>query len=201
MKKNIKKYESYKKTGIDWLGDIPNHWKELNLNRAATFFNGKSIDTTVENNGTIPVMGSGGAFAHTDTYVFNGESVLFGNTGTIGNAIYIDGPFFPISTVFYTKINKNYYTKFIYYMSTCIPLQRDSTYSTMYSIKKEKIAQQKVAAPEINEQIDISNFLDLEVGKIDAAIEKLKKRIDLFLELKSSIITSAVTGKIDLRDF
>ena len=201
MEKDRKKYKSYKKTGIDWLGDIPDHWKEFNLNRAATFFNGKAIDTTIENDGTIPIIGAGGAFSHTDSYIFNGESVLFGNRGTVGKPIYMDGPFFPITTIFYTKVNKNNYTKFIYYLSTCIPLQRDSTYAAMYAISKEKISQQKVAAPEINEQIEISNFLDLEVGKIDAAIEKLKKIMDLFLELKSSTITSAVTGKIDLRDF
>ena len=48
----------------------------------------------------------------------------------------------------------------------------------------------------MKEQQDIVNYLESETSKIDAQIAKANRRIELLNELKQSIITEAVTGKI-----
>ena len=51
-----------------------------------------------------------------------------------------------------------------------------------------------------HEQQTIADFLDRETAKIDTLMGKIRKQIDLLNEYKQSLITAAVTGKIDVRD-
>ena len=30
----IKQYDKYKKSGIEWVGDVPNHWRKLKIGRS-----------------------------------------------------------------------------------------------------------------------------------------------------------------------
>lgn len=53
-----------------------------------------------------------------------------------------------------------------------------------------------VAFPSIQEQQSIVSHIEKKVTKIDSRITKANRRIELLEELKQSIITEAVTGKI-----
>ncbi|MBQ5925827.1 MAG: restriction endonuclease subunit S [Paludibacteraceae bacterium] len=61
---------------------------------------------------------------------------------------------------------------------------------------KDIIKKLKVSLPPLPEQQAIVNYLEAETSKIDAQIAKVNRRIELLNELKQSIITEAVTGKI-----
>jgi len=54
--------------------------------------------------------------------------------------------------------------------------------------------------PPFDEQRAISAFLDRETARIDALIGKIKKSIDLLREYRIALITTAVTGKVDVRE-
>jgi type I restriction enzyme S subunit len=58
-----------------------------------------------------------------------------------------------------------------------------------------------IAVPTPTEQQAIGHFLREETAKIDALIEKSKKAIDLLQERRSALISAAVTGKIDVRNY
>lgn len=64
------------------------------------------------------------------------------------------------------------------------------------NISQDIIKKLKVSIPPINEQRIIVDHIADEVSKIDAQISKANRRIELLNELKQSIITEAVTGKI-----
>ena len=55
--------------------------------------------------------------------------------------------------------------------------------------------------PSIIEQTQIANFLDHETAKIDSLIEKAQSAIQLMQERRTALISSAVTGKIDVRNW
>lgn len=59
----------------------------------------------------------------------------------------------------------------------------------------------KYPLPPIKEQIAISNFLANENEKISNLISKAETSIELAKEHRSALISAAVTGKIDVRDF
>jgi len=56
------------------------------------------------------------------------------------------------------------------------------------------------ALPPLPEQRAIAEYLDRETRKIDAAIEKTKKSIELWEELRTALIADVVTGKLDVRE-
>ena len=56
-----------------------------------------------------------------------------------------------------------------------------------------------VLLPPISEQIQIANYLEIQIDKIDNTIEKIEKNIELLEEYKESLIHHVVTGKIDVR--
>ena len=54
-------------------------------------------------NGTYPVYGSGGLMRHVEKYLHEGESVLIPRKGTLNNVMLVDGRFWTVDTMFYTK--------------------------------------------------------------------------------------------------
>ena len=54
--------------------------------------------------------------------------------------------------------------------------------------------------PPFSEQSSIASFLDRETSRIDTLISEARKFIDLLKEYRSSLITAAVIGKIDVRE-
>lgn len=55
--------------------------------------------------------------------------------------------------------------------------------------------------PPKEEQEAIASYLDIKVGQIDSAIEKMEQALENLKSYKSALITEAVTGKIDLREW
>ena len=57
-----------------------------------------------------------------------------------------------------------------------------------------------VPTPPLAEQKLLAAFLDRETAKIDALMGKVREAIDRLKELRTALISAAVTGKIDVRE-
>ncbi len=68
------------------------------------------------------------------------------------------------------------------------------------NISQDKIRSLKIPCPSVTEQQAIAAFLDLETSKIDALSAKVATVIELLKEYRTALISSAVTGKIDVRE-
>ncbi|MBI3049220.1 MAG: nucleotidyl transferase AbiEii/AbiGii toxin family protein [Acidobacteria bacterium] len=80
-------------------------------------------------------------------------------------------------------------------------LEREATgaSASMQNISQETIATLLVPLPLIAEQRAIAAFLDRETAKLDALIAKFRDAIDRLKELRTALVSAAVTGKIDVR--
>ena len=65
----------------------------------------------------------------------------------------------------------------------------------------EQISGFKIVLPPQNEQNEIVNYINYKSSKIDTLIEKSNKSIELLKEKRTALISAAVTGKIDVREF
>lgn len=72
--------------------------------------------------------------------------------------------------------------------------------TTMTTISQPKLASIHVIIPPIEIQINIIDYLNKTIDKIDKLTFKIEKQIELLNEYKQSLITAAVTGKIDVRN-
>ncbi|EMI4513151.1 restriction endonuclease subunit S [Vibrio parahaemolyticus] len=69
------------------------------------------------------------------------------------------------------------------------------------SMKFEELRRLPVLLPEMKEQHNIVEFLTQKIGKFDSLIEASTKKIELMKERKAALISAAVTGKIDVCDW
>lgn len=75
-----------------------------------------------------------------------------------------------------------------------------SNATTIDVIYSNTIASVIVPVPPIEEQGEILKFLDAETAKLDALTAEAERAIELLQERRTALISSAVTGKIDVRN-
>ncbi|MGM9778938.1 MAG: restriction endonuclease subunit S, partial [Prevotella sp.] len=68
--------------------------------------------------------------------------------------------------------------------------------ATMHRISRTMLGHQQVLVPPLTEQEEIVKYIESKIKPIDASIAKAKREIELLKELKQSVITEAVAGKI-----
>lgn len=72
--------------------------------------------------------------------------------------------------------------------------------ATVESIEHDYLANTILPLPSITEQQTIIAYLDRETTRIDTLITKTQQSLDLLKERRAALITAAVTGQIDLRE-
>ena len=191
----MERYESYKDSGIEWIGKIPSHWGIIPLKRIMQIRNGQDYKLYTDND-RYPVIGSGGCFAYCSRFLYDGEALLLGRKGTIDKPLYIKGRFWVVDTMFYAvpKIALN--VRYCYYQALTIPFDKYSTSTALPSMTQTDLGYHIFCLPPFVEQQAIVAYLDKRCSEIDKAIATQQKRIALLQELKQSIITRAVTQGI-----
>lgn len=188
----LPKYPAYKDSGIAWIGNVPSHWEIGPLKRLLDLQNGAD-HKAIETEDGVPVIGSGGAFAFSSMAMFDGESVLLGRKGTIDRPIYVNGPFWTVDTMYWSKVNPGVSAKFAYYAATTIPFSYYSTNTALPSMTKAALNAHAVACPAYDEQSAIAAFLDRETAKIDVLIAEQERLLELLAEKRQAVISHAVT--------
>jgi len=83
----MNKYNSYKPSGIDWIGDIPEHWILSRIGRHYFLERGRVIskEEIIDNQGEYPVYSSqtenNGVLGSINTFDFEGEYVTWTTDG------------------------------------------------------------------------------------------------------------------------
>lgn len=192
----MRQYDSYKDSGVQWIGKIPSHWEVAAFKRKITINNGRDYKEYLDDE-LFPVMGSGGCFAYCSKYMYDGEAVLLGRKGTIDRPLYIKGKFWAVDTMFYAVPKKDLNCKFAYYLALTFPFNYYSTATALPSMTQTDLGSNPVAFPPLIEQQAIATYLDKKCVEIDKAIATQQKRIELLQELRQNIITHAVTRGIN----
>ena len=203
------KYTEYQDSGLEWLGDIPNHWE---IKKLVWFFSaekGKNGQLLTKeycglNTGEFPVYSgqteNNGIMGSINSYEFDvgDNGVLFSTTvGAKAMTLsYLQGKFSLSQNCMIIKPRKNNInTRFYYYH--CQPLfakERALIPEHMQaSFRVEDLYSYRISLPPIIEQVQIANFLDYETAKIDSLIEKQQQLIELLKEKRQAVISHAVT--------
>jgi type I restriction enzyme S subunit len=188
-----------KPSGVEWIGDIPEHWEVRRLKFLARIRNGQDYKE-VEAESGYPVMGSGGQFAYSSAFMYEGESVLFGRKGTIDKPLYINGRFWTVDTMFYTEVSKLVSAKFLYFSALSFPFDYYSTKTALPSMTQQDLGNHPVALPPRDEQELIIQYIEEESQLIDQTISRAQREIELMREYRTRLISDVVTGQVDVRN-
>lgn len=190
-----------KDSGIEWLGQVPENWKLVKFKYIAKIRNGKDQKPVEIEEGGYPVLGTGGEFGRASEYLYDKPSVLLGRKGTIDKPQYVEEPFWTVDTLFYTEIRENCIPLFVFYLCQQIPFQLLQESSAVPSMTQDNLNNVFLCKPSLEEQNEICSYLQKKTNDFDILIEKSTKQIENLKEYRQSLISEAVTGKIDLRDW
>ncbi|WP_270990537.1 restriction endonuclease subunit S [Campylobacter upsaliensis] len=187
----------FKNSEIAYLGLIPHHWEVRRMKFMASIHNGREQTEIADENGIYPIYGSGGILGKSMYFIYDKPSVLLGRKGTIDKPLFVEEPFWTIDTMFYTSVSKIVLPKYFYYLCLTIDFQFYISGSAIPSMTQYDLANISFALPPLQEQKQIANFLDEKCEKINSAIEKTKRQIELIKEYKNTFINEAVCGRIN----
>ena len=201
----MKKYEKYKDSGIDWLGEIPEHWEVEKMKFYYHFSMGQTIlKSDLLNGGFIPVYSATesnkifGYLSKAKVVLEKGDFVIPARGNSIGYVYLVEKKSTCTQTTIYGKrINNRINPKYLYYYQTGFRLslfQFDRT--AIPQITVEQVKDNPIPVPPLDEQTAIANYLDRKTAQIDAKIKKTNKLIELLKEYKTALISEVVTGKI-----
>lgn len=193
----MERYEAYKDSGVEWIGEIPVDWGVKAFKRFALICNGREHKNVWTINGDYPIMGSGGEFGRSNEYMYNKPSVILGRKGTIDKPRYIDEAFWAVDTAYYTVILDNTDNRYFYYLCLTINFDLYVYGSAVPSMTQATLSQIPFCSPPKPEQTAIANFLDCKTAEINALIAQKECLLELYEEEKTAIINHAVTKGLD----
>jgi len=193
----MKRYEKYKESGVEWIGEIPEQWYIKRLKYFVKICNGQDHKKVNDPFGEFMIYGSGGVFGKANSYLYNSASVLLGRKGTIDKPQYVDSPFWTVDTAYYTKILSGNSIRFFYYLSTTINFELYKYGSAIPSMTQGTLNEIEFCSPSLKEQTQIANYLDHKTTQLDTLIAKKERLIELLEEERTALINNAVTKGLD----
>lgn len=192
-----------KDSGVEWIGEIPEHWKIKRTRFLCNIQTGDKDTVNREDDGLYPFYVRSPKVERINTYSFDGEAVLMAGDGVGAGKVfhYANGKFDYHQRVYNLHNFKDVSGLFFYYYilnKFRYIIEEGAAKNTVDSVRLNMIQDFWMTIPPVSEQQNIVKYIDGEISKIDAQISKANRRIELLNELKQSIITEAVTGKIKI---
>lgn len=214
-----------KASGIPWVGHIPKHWEAKKLKFTCHLETGHTPSRTeesywIEEECTIPWVSlndtktlaisdyisetkyriSPKGMANSSAHFIDSGAVVFTRDATIGLAAITTKSMAVsqhiIAWVCLPEMNNQYLLFVIYSMEQ--ELNRLTMGSTLKTIGMADVKELRTPVPPVSEQIEIAEFIFEQKTKIQSILHKIGHQIDRLQEYRQSVITAAVTGKLDV---
>ncbi len=217
----MKKYDKYKDSGIEWIGEIPTQWDSTKLK-----FLGESIigiiyspDNVVNEGEGILVLRSSniqdGKLAFEDCVyvkkevqekhlVKRGDILLCARNGSahlVGKSAFIEKKNVGATFGAFMSIVRSNLDKYLFYFFNSQVFKAQTglfSTSTINQLTSDTLNNLFISFPrDKQEQTIITNYLDRKTTEIDALIADKKRLLELYEEEKTAIINQAVTKGIN----
>ncbi|AEW85369.1 restriction modification system DNA specificity domain-containing protein [Flavobacterium columnare ATCC 49512] len=201
--KGLDKNVIFKNSDINYINDIPKHWK---IERIKDLFNigrGRVIgqELLVEE-GKYPVYSSqtenNGCLGYIETYDFDNDLLTWTTDGANAGTVFRRSGKFNCTNVCGTLIPKRRNLDLDYVVYA---LQESATHNKRIDTNGAKIMNNEMAViniafPPLKEQTEIAKYLDAKTQTIDKIVENINTQIITLKELRKTLINDVVTGKI-----
>src|SRR5690625_4306609 len=210
----MKRYTTYKNSGIDWIREIPEHWEVRKLGNLLSPISIKNhpdlpllsitreegiilrdVDDNTSNHNYIPddlsnyKMIRKGQFGMNKMKAWQGSYGVSEYDGIVSPAYFIFKFSDKVDTSFFhIAIRSSLYVSFFGSAS-------DGVRIGQWDLNRDRMKSIPFIFPPLSEQVAIAEFLDEKTGKIDEAIRIKEREIELLKERRQILIQEVVTGK------
>ncbi|MBL8862891.1 MAG: restriction endonuclease subunit S [Planctomycetes bacterium] len=199
-----------KDSGVEWLGEIPAHWEVKRLAWLTDCLDGRRVPLNSEERGTMqgdyPYWGANSIVDYIDRWLFDEELVLLGEDGapffdrTKPVAFRVTGKIWVNNHAHVLRPRRDVVATFLAHALNCVDYRAFIDGTTRDKLTQGDMNAISIQCPPPEEQRAIAAFLDRETARIDALFAKVRDAIDRLKELRTALISAAVTGKIDVRE-
>ena len=194
-----------KDSGVEWIGEIPEHWEVKNLRYSFQFLNYKRIPLSAiereKMQGKYPYYGASGIIDYVDDYIFNEKLILIAEDGA--NLLSKSTPLAFTAEGKYWVNNHAHILRpknsgFLYWAEQLSLID----YTTVISgaaqpkLSRENLGSVKTIVPPKTEIKKIEEYIEEKNLKINESLLLQQQQIEKLKEYKSSLIDAAVTGKV-----
>ncbi|MCD8399909.1 restriction endonuclease subunit S [Tenacibaculum finnmarkense] len=221
----MEKYKKYKNSGIDWLGEIPEHWNNSHLKRICklikdgTHASFKRVDKdgfpllsvrNIVNNQFINLKDD--SLISKEDYlsivksfkICQGDIQLAIVGATMGKVAIVPKlpPFATQRSVATIRVNDRYlFNRYLFYFIQGVKFQgylwNNTNYSAQPGIYLGTIQTTSVFIPPLKEQTEIANYLDAKTQTIDKKVKLLSEKISTYKDYRKTLINQTVTKGLD----
>ena len=213
-----------KDSGVEWIGEIPKHWKKTRIKFCSTSKSGSTPNTNEEKywNGDIPwvspkdmkkdeisdsidkvtkVSVDEGILSMVD----DGSLLIVVRSGILHRKLPVGITTKPLTINQDMKSlsvdRESLNSKFLFYYlkgisGSVLELWTKQGGGGQKSIDVDELQNGTLVLPSVSEQTEITRFLDKKTSESDRSIELMLRKIDLIKEYRQSLISSVVTGKV-----
>jgi type I restriction enzyme S subunit len=213
-----------KDSGIDWLGEIPEHWNILQLRRVVNRFVDYRGRTPTKTDDGVPLITAGavkdGVINHSLVPEYMAEEdytdwmsrglpeegdIVITTEAPLGEVALVQNPQVAFAQrIILFKVNYNsmipeflrYY--YLSYNGKTELLSRASG-STATGIRSDRLRMSLVLVPPLKEQKYLVEYLDPRIALLAMPIARIEYSIEKLREYRTALISATVTGKIDVR--
>lgn len=217
-----------KGSGVEWLGEVPEHWEIRRLKFVTESFGGGTPNTAIDLywNGDIPWVSPKdmksrkitqtqdnitqlGLEESTSRMVNENAVLIVVRSGILRHSIPVAINLVPVSInqdmkaliPDDTMLMSQYLQFFIDGNQKDLLDKWSKQGCTVESIESDYMLNSMMVLPSIEEQREIVEYLEKETARIDRLVALNQQTIDKLKEYRTALITAAVTGKIDVRNW
>lgn len=215
--KGLDKNVPLKDSGIEWIGEIPEHWNSYRIKYHFSVISGSGFKNEIQGctDGEIPVCKA--------SDISNAGKEIFKSSNYLSREIAIKEGFniIPVGSILFPKIGEamkknnrsiamieccldnncqalipsNINCIYSYYIFKIIDMSWYDNGGTIPSINNQKLINSFIPYPPLSEQQAIADYLDQRCSEIDELISIKQQKIEKLKEYKKSLIFECVTGK------
>jgi type I restriction enzyme S subunit len=194
-----------KDSGVEWLGEVPEHWEVASLKYLAKFQDHIRVPLSSEVRADMekifPYYGASGIIDYVDDYLFDGDRLLVAEDGA--NLLLRSTPLAFIARGQYW-VNNHAHILMPEKLTMAFATHALNSFdyapwisgSAQPKLTSEALGAFLLPVPPLPEQHAIADYLDKETARIDALIREAEETITLMQEHRSALISACVTGKV-----
>ena len=217
-------YPRYRDSGVEWLGEVPEHWDVKQLGLIGSFFKGSGGTKDDEVDGGVPCVRYGDIYTQHQYFVRETRAGISQESATrytpirYGDALFaasgetleeigksavnlIDGSAYCGGDVIVFRPSVETDATFLGYAADC----STSIYQkacmgrgvTVMHIYTQELRRLLLPLPPLDEQRAIAAYLDRETARIDALVAKKRSLLERLAEYRTALITRTVTRGLD----
>ena len=204
--KGLNPHAPMKPSGIEWLGDVPVGWEVKPLRWASKCYSGDGIlsdeiKPTDDDAHSIRVIGGNGLMGYTAHGNIKRPVLAVGRVGALCGNIHIVAPpaWITDNALVLDSDSDVFDLQFLSFVMRIRNLNDIASRTAQPLITGTQVRDQRIPAPPLKEQQQITAFLSQELAKFDTLTAEAQRAIDLLQERRTALISAAVTGQIDVR--